>query len=320
MAIFKAEVSVNFTQIPNATIQDQALSFEATGLLSFLLSLPANWEIHKEWVQKQKKGCGRDKLTKLFKELQDAGYMRKVAKREGARLKGWDWFIYPEPNAEILKTRSTGGDMPENTEQRNFSATEIQCDSKPAAINKQSNKYTESKDSFVSDKPQTKPKSKKSFKFEQRDMDLTIWMFDSIKGKFPATRKPNLDSWANTIRLCREVETKAHFEAYGMDYNLESALQFMAKLFTWANNHHFWSANIRSADKFRKQFEELNIRKEQEKQGNDNSINGSNGNQVSASDELTDLERQYQELYGVKPNDDFEHQQHECIDAEWSEC
>ncbi len=117
MAIFKANVANQFTQIPNETLQDPSLSFEAKGLLALILSLPSDWEIHKTWLQEQAANCGRDKLKRLIKELTDAGYMVKKAKQdEGGKMAGWDWFVYPlkqpqprngKGSTDGLKTRQT---------------------------------------------------------------------------------------------------------------------------------------------------------------------------------------------------------------------
>lgn len=111
MAIFKAKVKNNFTTLVNNTVQDKNLTFEATGLLAFLLSLPDDWEIVKEWLMDQKQKCGRDKLTRMIKELETQGYVvKKIKQDEQGKLKGYDWFVYPEPQitrAEpgVLKNR-----------------------------------------------------------------------------------------------------------------------------------------------------------------------------------------------------------------------
>lgn len=107
MAIYKAKVHSEFAQIPNATAQDSRLSFEARGLLVMMLSMPDTWVIHKEWLIKQSPKCGRDKMTRLLKELIDFGYMIKKAKHEKGQLNGVDWLVHAEPHSEELKNRRT---------------------------------------------------------------------------------------------------------------------------------------------------------------------------------------------------------------------
>ena len=105
MAIYKSSAADKYTVVPNESVRDLSLSFEATGLLCFLLSLPSDWAIHKSWLQKQKVNCGRDKLTRLVAELEDAGYIkREVAQLDSGKLNGFDWYVYPTAS---LKNRNT---------------------------------------------------------------------------------------------------------------------------------------------------------------------------------------------------------------------
>lgn len=118
MAIFKAKVRTSFSAIPNKTLQDKRLTFEATGLLAMLLSLPEDWEIHKDWLQKQKQKCGRDKLTRMMKELQDAGYVTKIYKQEdGGRMNGVDWFVYPVEQLQSRTTENADSGKPATTKE-----------------------------------------------------------------------------------------------------------------------------------------------------------------------------------------------------------
>lgn len=97
MAIFKATVHDKYAQIPNSTLQDSSISFEARGLLAMMLSMPPDWEVNKAWVINQSK-AGKDKVNSIFRELMDAGYIRKC---ESQRLRGKfasdDYFVFPEP-------------------------------------------------------------------------------------------------------------------------------------------------------------------------------------------------------------------------------
>lgn len=109
MAIYKAIVHSQYAQIPNKTLQDKTISFEARGVLCLLLSMPTDWAIHKSWILDQSDGCGRDKLTRILKELQDAGYLKKrMTHSEDGKFSDMDWDVYPEPEDTVrLKNRTT---------------------------------------------------------------------------------------------------------------------------------------------------------------------------------------------------------------------
>ena len=107
MAIFKARATQNFTTLDNTTIQDKSLTFEASGLLHFMLSLPEDWAIKKSWLEEQKLRCGRDKLTRMLNELQEQGYVvkRTVHGKDG-KITGIDWLVYPTPRRHIIETEN----------------------------------------------------------------------------------------------------------------------------------------------------------------------------------------------------------------------
>jgi len=94
----------------------------------------------------------------------------------------------------------------------------------------------------------TKPKVKvTNKKFTDDDLKLAEWMEGRVKMISPSSKKANLDSWANTIRLMREVD--------------ERTLQEIGGLFDWANKDSFWCANILSPEKLRKQWDKLNAKR-----------------------------------------------------------
>mgnify|MGYP000583389086 CR=1 FL=1 len=79
--------------------------------------------------------------------------------------------------------------------------------------------------------------------FSDGDMAFVDGMLNLLTQANPKFKLPNKEKWANTIRLMRERDGLNHDE--------------MAAVFTWANNDHFWSSNILSADKFRSKWNTL---------------------------------------------------------------
>ncbi len=121
MAIYKSSAADKYTVVPNESVRDLSLSFEATGLLCFLLSLPSDWAIHKSWLQKQKINCGRDKLTRLVAELEDAGYIkREVAQLDSGKLNGFDWYVYPTASLKNRNTVKPCDGKPATTKERSL--------------------------------------------------------------------------------------------------------------------------------------------------------------------------------------------------------
>lgn len=77
------------------------------------------------------------------------------------------------------------------------------------------------------------------------DEDYTCarWLY-SVNVKInPGAKKPNLDTWANDIRLMREIDNRSHRE--------------ICELYQFAKNDSFWSPNIQCPANLRKKWDTL---------------------------------------------------------------
>lgn len=97
-----------------------------------------------------------------------------------------------------------------------------------------------------------KPLSTKNT-FSTDDYSSAVYIHNKIKELNPNAKDPNLDKWANEIRLMRERDKRSHEE--------------IMKIFTWANNDPFWRTNILSPSKLRKQFDQLTVKSNGENNG-----------------------------------------------------
>lgn len=73
----------DFTIIGNAAIQNEVLSFKATGLLCYLLSLPEDWCIHLADLV-NRKADGKEGIRTGLRELEEAGYLTRSTRRDEA--------------------------------------------------------------------------------------------------------------------------------------------------------------------------------------------------------------------------------------------
>jgi hypothetical protein len=69
----------DYLTVSNTTVQDARLSWEARGLLVYLLSLPPDWDIRVSHLQRQG-GAGRDALRRMLRELQELGYASGIGR------------------------------------------------------------------------------------------------------------------------------------------------------------------------------------------------------------------------------------------------
>lgn len=81
------------------------------------------------------------------------------------------------------------------------------------------------------------------------DLKAADWIYQKLLIMNPDHKKPNMESWANTIRLMRERDNRTHSD--------------ICKVFAWANQDAFWSTNILSPAKLREKFDQLSIKANQ---------------------------------------------------------
>ena len=91
------------------TLQDASISYLAQGILTYVLSLPPNWNFSAERIARARKKEGKDAILKALRELELAGYRRVTTERgEDGRIRTYADFSYtPVPEwIEAAKRRA----------------------------------------------------------------------------------------------------------------------------------------------------------------------------------------------------------------------
>lgn len=103
--IIRTAQQANYTALPNAIARDRHLALDTKGLLVYLLSLPPKWEIRPQQIAKALspeggRPIGRERLQRMFRELEEAGYMvrsREQTRRDGGYWGGFDYIVGDDP-------------------------------------------------------------------------------------------------------------------------------------------------------------------------------------------------------------------------------
>ncbi len=74
MSVIRVNKTRDYTVMSNYHLRDDRLSLKAVGLMSWMLSLPDNWNFTTEGITKCRKE-GRDAIRGALKELEEAGYL-----------------------------------------------------------------------------------------------------------------------------------------------------------------------------------------------------------------------------------------------------
>ena len=118
------------------------------------------------------------------------------------------------------------------------------------------------KEEELEEEKEKKKKKKTSPKYETCDITLAELLYNLILKRDPKFKKPNLEKWANDIRLMRERD--------------ERTPEQIEYLINWSQENSFWCSNILSASKLRSKATTLILQIKGEK---DKKQNGGNPNE-----------------------------------------
>lgn len=137
MTTIRVKKDVRYFSASNEPFNDKRLSWEARGLMGYLLSKPNDWEVRMSDLENQS-NAGSHKLRRILAELRSCGYMNRIRITKGDGKFDWVTEVYespsqnPRPSGKVIKTSggkstsgsSTSGKLPDilsteslNTEQ-----------------------------------------------------------------------------------------------------------------------------------------------------------------------------------------------------------
>lgn len=135
MSVFKIEKNKNYTIMSNYHLRDKRLSYKAKGMLSFMLSLPDDWDYSINGLVSLSKE-GIKAVKNILKELQDNGYLIISKNRNKLGQYEYEYLIYEEP--ECQKGEVDQGEV-EN---------DIQINTNIQSTNNKDDKYDKTNSSF----------------------------------------------------------------------------------------------------------------------------------------------------------------------------
>ena len=94
--IIRSHARENYKIIPNAIGNDKRLSWEARGMMLYLLSKKDTWILRNKDLENQT-NAGRDKVNKILKELVNAGYIVRERSQDWQGKFTYTTYIYDEP-------------------------------------------------------------------------------------------------------------------------------------------------------------------------------------------------------------------------------
>jgi hypothetical protein len=86
-----------YAQLGNAMLRDTRLSFEARGVLAFILTYPSNWQFGLAWLCRDQ-AIGRDRARRIIREHVAVGYCQRGRTRNAdGTLGAYEYVFTDEP-------------------------------------------------------------------------------------------------------------------------------------------------------------------------------------------------------------------------------
>lgn len=82
--------------VPSAVIMDDAISWKAKGVYTYLISKPSDWIFYMSEIVNHAID-GKDSLRSAVKELEDAGYLTRELSKDGGKFGAYVWSIHTSP-------------------------------------------------------------------------------------------------------------------------------------------------------------------------------------------------------------------------------
>lgn len=105
ISVFKIEKTKGYTIMSNYHLKDRSLTYKAKGLLSFMLSLPSDWDYSLKGLCAISKES-RDGIRSILKELQEHHYLEIEKTRGDKGYFEYNYLIYEIPhfiNRKMIK-------------------------------------------------------------------------------------------------------------------------------------------------------------------------------------------------------------------------
>lgn len=107
--IIRRKVEHGFTSLPRAAFEDTRLSYEARGMLAYILVKPDDWTVRVTDLARQAgpKGCGRDRVYRMLDELKAAGYMTFSQGRDATGKLAAGEYVVTDTPADVSEKPDT---------------------------------------------------------------------------------------------------------------------------------------------------------------------------------------------------------------------
>ena len=131
MSVIRVKKDADYFAASNIPFNDERLSWEARGVMGYLLSKPDDWTVR--FYDLVKRGpAGEHKVRRILKELEGAGYLERVRTYNAEGQFEWTSTVYEtptisreSPDGDDTISRLTTRGLPIRGKPRDITSTEL---------------------------------------------------------------------------------------------------------------------------------------------------------------------------------------------------
>lgn len=259
-----ADLDNGYLRVANE-IQDALCALQLAGrewqVLNAIIRLTWGWQKKEDRIQniliEEKTKLGRNPVSESVGVLEVRGiiHVRRIGQNRYISInKNVSEWVYTKTRKTIPENRDNHPRKRVAVSPKKGITKDILSNTVKDINNSSSENSNESSDrpseKVLAVKPDAVVSSPKGNKWGNADdLKAAQWIYSQVLIVSPTTKEPNWSTWANDIRLMRQLDGHTH--------------QDICKMFKWANKDSFWCSNVLSPAKLREKWATLVIQSQQ---------------------------------------------------------
>lgn len=244
-----------FVQIANAAMQDIRLSYQARGIIAYVLSLPPDAHLTAAMIEESAPN-GRNSVRSALRELEQFGYYQRTRTSGGYGQWIWDQVISDAPmtSAEAASSQVNSCDRLSADE---LSSGELPADKSFKDVEPKHEEHEPLRGSSSSDPASRDPDAGETppgldDPGAREDVDrICAHLADRVEQRYG--KRPNVvKRWRTAARQMLEIDGLT-------EQQVHTAID-------WCQDNEFWAPNVRSVPKLREKYIQLRAQAMREQQ------------------------------------------------------
>lgn len=207
--IIRAAHESDYFVYSRSTAQDSSISYEALGVLTYLISKPSTWETN---VRDLAKRSSKYRIYKALRELRKAGYLSLEKEKGQGRFSRWVYQIYE--SKQLIENQQVEIQQVEIRHTKRVLKHSENSEKKRSAARKRSPSKSNTKKTGAKKTAPVRTHPLFTIKYPSNVRSYTIKHIDAYQEEYPDTKKL-VSEWFNNDPMMKELKSVDKYMAIG---------------------------------------------------------------------------------------------------------